>query len=143
MSTRGLAPFRGSVAVASRLLTARQLQGPYFRRIFHDVYVSASTTVDHLTMCQAAAQLLPPGGALSHETAALFYNVPPFVPGRQRVHLSVPPDCRPVRSEHLVVHRVRLEPGPAHGGFRAAAALARPHVESPMGCRNRRSSTRW
>ena len=99
-STLGLAPFRGSVAVAGGLVTPRQLQGPYFRRIFHDVYVSASTTIDHLTMCQAAALLLPVGGALSHETAALFYNVPPFVPGRRRVHLSVPPECR-----RTVVHR--------------------------------------
>jgi hypothetical protein len=48
-STLGLAPFRGTVAVAGGLVTARQLQGPYFRRLFHDVYVSASTTIDHLT----------------------------------------------------------------------------------------------
>jgi len=110
MSTFGLAPFRGSVAVASGVLTARQLTGPQFRRIFRDVYISASVTVDHLTRCQAAALLLPAGAALSHETAAMFFNVPPFVPGSQRVHLSVPPECRPVRSERLVAHRVRLEP---------------------------------
>lgn len=96
--------------MARGVLTARQLTGPRFRRIFRDVYVSASVTVDHLTLCQAAVLLLPAGGALSHETAALLFNVPPFVPGRQRVHLSVPPECRPTRSEHLVVHRVRLRP---------------------------------
>jgi hypothetical protein len=44
-------------------------------------------TVDQLTLCQAAALLLPAGAALSHETAALLFN-PPFVPGRQRIHLE-------------------------------------------------------
>jgi hypothetical protein len=109
-STIGRAPFRGSIAVAHGLLTARQLAGPRFRRMFRDVYVSACATVDHMTRCQAAALLLPADAALSHETAAMFYNVPPFVPGRRRAHLSVPPGCRPTRSEHLIVHRVRLEP---------------------------------
>ena len=67
-------PFRGSVAVAAGLLTARQLEGPAWRRLFHDVYICADATVDHLTVCQAAALLLPAGAALSHRSAALLHN---------------------------------------------------------------------
>jgi Protein of unknown function (DUF559) len=107
----GRVPFRGSQAVARGTVTSRQLCGPRFRRLFRDVYILASVEVDHLTLCQAAALLLPPGAALSHDSAALFHNVPPFLPGRQPVHISVPPQYRPTRSDTLVLHRVRLEPG--------------------------------
>jgi hypothetical protein len=193
-TTFGLSPFRGSTAVAKGLVTARQLTGRRFRRLFHDVYVLASVTVDDLTLCRAAALLLPPGGALSHESAALLHNVRSFVRGRARIHLSVPPEYRPPRSERLVIHRVELGQGemvrrcglvvtspertafdlgsgrdleaavvaldallhqriirpgtlatiaqsrlgwPGARRFRAAAALARPHVESPMETRVR------
>src|SRR5262245_15621029 len=67
-------PFRGSVAVAAGLLTARQLRSPAWRRLFHDVYICADATVDHLTLCQAAALLLPVGAALSHRSAAMLHN---------------------------------------------------------------------
>jgi hypothetical protein len=67
-------PFRGSVAVAAGLLTARQLRNPAWRRLFHDVYICADATVDHLTLCQAAALLLPAGAALSHRSAAMLYG---------------------------------------------------------------------
>jgi hypothetical protein len=109
-SSIGFEPFRGSAAVARGLVTFRQLAGPRFRRILRDIYVPAPVAVDHLVLCKAAALLLPAGAALSHETAAMFYNVAPFVLGRPRVHLSVPPECRPSRSEHLVIHRVQLNP---------------------------------
>jgi hypothetical protein len=66
-------PFRGSVAVAAGLLTARQLEGSAWRRLFHDVYICADAMVDHLTLCQAAALLLPAGAALSHRSAAMLY----------------------------------------------------------------------
>jgi len=50
------------------------LRGPSLRRLFRDVYVCADGTVDHLTLCKAAALLLPVGGALSHRSAALLHN---------------------------------------------------------------------
>jgi very-short-patch-repair endonuclease len=67
-------PFRGSVAVAAGLLTKEQLRGPAVRRLFRDVYVCADATVDHLTLCKAAALLLPAGAALSHRSAAMLHN---------------------------------------------------------------------
>lgn len=67
-------PFRGSVAVAAGLLTPRQLDGPAWRRLFRDVYISADVAVDHLTLCKAAALLLPAGAALSHRSAAMLHN---------------------------------------------------------------------
>lgn len=67
-------PFRGTVAVAAGLLTPDQLRGPAWRRLFRDVYVHAAMPVDHLTLCKAAALLLPAGAALSHRSAALLHN---------------------------------------------------------------------
>jgi hypothetical protein len=132
-------PFLGSKAVAAGLLTKRQLAGPSWRRLFRDVYVSAGVPVDRITMCLGAALLLPPGGALSHESAAIFHNVaglefspaqvsatpvsatpvsatpasatPASATPASAVRVSVPPGCRLQREGGLVVHRVRLDPG--------------------------------
>jgi hypothetical protein len=67
-------PFRGSAAIAAGLVTMQQLRGPAWRRLFRDVYICADATVDHLTLCKAAALLLPAGAALSHRSAALLHN---------------------------------------------------------------------
>jgi hypothetical protein len=67
-------PFRGSVAVAAGMLTMQQLRGSAWRRLFRDVYICADALVDHLTLCKAAALLLPRGAALSHRSAALLHN---------------------------------------------------------------------
>jgi hypothetical protein len=67
-------PFRGSIAIAAGLLTMQQLRGPAWRRLFRDVYICADARVDHLTLCKAAALLLPTGAALSHRSAALLHN---------------------------------------------------------------------
>jgi hypothetical protein len=104
-------PFRGSAAIARGLLSKRQLAGPAWRRLFQDVYISSTVPVDQVTLCLAAALLLPPGGALSHQSAAIFHNVPPLRYGPQPVRVSVPPSCRLGRSKGLMVHRVRFEPG--------------------------------
>jgi hypothetical protein len=104
-------PFRGSSVVAAGLLTKRQLTGPSWKRLFRDVYISAAVPVDQITMCLAAALLLPAGGALSHESATIFYNVPALRFGPSPVQVSVPSSCRLGRSRGLVVHRVRLDAG--------------------------------
>jgi|SoiMethySBSTD1v2_1073268.scaffolds.fasta_scaffold03066_20 uncharacterized protein DUF559 len=104
-------PFRGSGAIAAGLITARQLAGPAWARLFRDVYISARVPVDLAMRCQAAALLLPAGGALSHDSAALLHNtfIAPF--GSTRVHVSIPPRARLPRDDGLVVHRVLLGPG--------------------------------
>jgi very-short-patch-repair endonuclease len=90
------------------VLTKRQLRGPAWRRLFRDVYIAAGAPVDHLTRCQAAALLLPPGAALSHESAALAHNVHLFPLGSQAAHITVPLSSRLRPSGGLVVHRQLL-----------------------------------
>jgi hypothetical protein len=103
-------PFRGSAAIAAGLITARQLTGPAWTRMFRDVYISTGVPVDLAVRCQAAALLLPAGGALSHDSAALLHNTFITPLGSNRVHVSIPPGSRLPRDSGLVVHRVLLEP---------------------------------
>jgi very-short-patch-repair endonuclease len=100
-------PFRGSVAVAAGLLTARQLDGPAWRRLFRDVYICADATVDHLTLCQAAALLLPAGAALSHRSAAMLHSANVLVRD-QPVEATAGAGLR--SQAGLRVTRSRLEP---------------------------------
>jgi very-short-patch-repair endonuclease len=69
-------PFRGSDAIADGLPTRAQLRGPAWRRLFRDVYVSATTRDDHLLRVTAAALLMPPGAAISGRSAALVWGAP-------------------------------------------------------------------
>lgn len=48
-------PFLGSAAVATGLVTADQLRGPRFTRLFRGIYVRADTEVDFALRCRAAA----------------------------------------------------------------------------------------
>lgn len=157
-------PFRGSAAIAAGLLTARQLTGRGWIRLFRDVYISAGVPVDLVVRCQAAALLLPAGGALSHDSAALFYNTFLTPLGTRQVHLSLPVTAprriafdlgsgiaiaeSVIALDALLYQRVIRPPDlaavdqarrgwPGIDRFRRAAALARPHVESPMETRLR------
>jgi very-short-patch-repair endonuclease len=103
-------PFRGSAAIRAGLITARQLTGPAWTRLYRDVYISAGVPVDLAVRCQAAALLLPAGAALSHDSAALLHNTFIAPLGSTRVHVSIPPRARMPRDDGLVVHRVLLEP---------------------------------
>lgn len=123
-------PFRGSTAVAAGLLTTRQLTGPAWRRLFRDIYISAGTPVDHLTLCRAAALLLPPEAALSHRSAAMLYtanvlrrNQPVEVTAA--TGLRSQPGLRVVRSRLDSVDRWRRGGLPATSPLRTAFDLAR------------------
>jgi hypothetical protein len=48
-------PFRGSRAVAAGFVTAKQLRGPRFRRLFRDTYVRSDVPVDAALLAVAAA----------------------------------------------------------------------------------------
>ena len=69
-------PFRGSHAIAGGLLTRAQLRGPAWRRLFRDVYVSATTRDDHLLRVTAAALVVPVGAAITGRSAALVWGAP-------------------------------------------------------------------
>ncbi|MDR7280896.1 DUF559 domain-containing protein [Catenuloplanes atrovinosus] len=69
-------PFRGDRAVSGGLITRRQLQSAAWRRLFPQVYVEDAAFVpdDHRLWCEAAALLLPPGAAISGDSAAFLWG---------------------------------------------------------------------
>jgi len=86
-------PFRGSVAVASGVLTPSVLAGPRFRRLFPDVYVCAEVEPDLAVRSFAAAVLVGDRGVVGGYSAAelLGASCAPLaapaevvVPGRRR-----------------------------------------------------------
>lgn len=99
--------FLGSSAVAAGLLSARQLEGPAWRRLFRGVYIAADAGIDHLVRCKAAALLLPAGAALSHRSAAMLHSA--NILGRdQPVEATAPVGAR--SQPGLRVVRSVLEP---------------------------------
>ncbi|MGH3874835.1 MAG: hypothetical protein ACRDSR_25585 [Pseudonocardiaceae bacterium] len=69
-------PFRGSAAVATGEVTASQLRGPQFRRIFRDVYVPVALPLTHEVHCQGAALILPAGAVITGRSAATLRGLP-------------------------------------------------------------------
>lgn len=63
-------PFRGSAAVALRLVTSMQLCGPRFRRLFPDIYVCASVEVTLALRSRAAYLFIAGRGVLGGYSAA-------------------------------------------------------------------------
>lgn len=63
-------PFRGSVVVASGLLTRAALRGPRFQRVFPDVYVRADVELDLALRSLAAAVFVGVEGVLGGYSAA-------------------------------------------------------------------------
>ncbi len=108
MEPRGLlnGPFRGPDAIAAGLLTPRQLHGSTWVRLLRGVYVHSSVTVDHRTLCEAAALLLPPGAAIAETSAALLWGAAINNPDKVTVYL--PPGVKLGASAGLVVRRIRL-----------------------------------
>jgi very-short-patch-repair endonuclease len=97
-------PFRGSIAVARGLVTAGELRGPKYLRLFPDVYLASSAATPDLGVWSRAAYLLVErrGGVLGGYAAALLLGAdcaPPGTPaevivaGGQRGH------------DHLLTHR--------------------------------------
>ena len=85
--------FRGSDAVKNGQLTAEQLRGPAWRRLFRDVYADADLPVTHRLRCRAVGLILPPGAALTASSAACV-DALPLGAEREPVHVLVPPGTR-------------------------------------------------
>ncbi|MDQ3760358.1 MAG: hypothetical protein M3460_01230 [Actinomycetota bacterium] len=62
--------FRGPEAVAAGVLTADQLRGPQFRRLYRDVYLPAAMPVTHPVCCEAVALALPTAAVITGRSAA-------------------------------------------------------------------------
>jgi hypothetical protein len=67
-------PFRGSAAMAAGLVTASQVRGPRFRRMFPDVYVSAAAPTDLMCRSLAAAVHVGERGVLVGYSAAELHS---------------------------------------------------------------------
>jgi len=124
-------PFRGSVAVASGVLTPSVLAGPRFRRLFPDVYVCAEVEPDLAVRSFAAAVLVGDRGVVGGYSAAelLGASCAPLaapaevvVPGRRRA----PPG--------LVV-RVEDVPSAERWRVRAAAVTSPVRTALDLACR--------
>ncbi|GAB7037222.1 MULTISPECIES: endonuclease domain-containing protein [Catenuloplanes] len=103
-----LTPFRRRDAVGAGLLTAAELRGPQWHRLYHGVYIerSAFEPGNHRMWCEAAQLLLPPGAAIGGRSAAHLRNVdllergaPVTVVVPHRTSLRAQPMLRVIRGE--------------------------------------------
>jgi very-short-patch-repair endonuclease len=62
--------FIGSEAVATGLLTMRQLRGPFIARVTHGVYRPVWVPLTHKLKCRAACLVLPPAAVVTGASAA-------------------------------------------------------------------------
>ena len=100
--------FRGSHAVTSGLLSRRQLAGPSWRRLFHDVYVHRDVPVTHELRARGAVSLLP-GAVVTGCSAAVLWGVD-LVGPEDDVEVTLPPGSHMVRVRGLRTRRAVLHP---------------------------------
>jgi very-short-patch-repair endonuclease len=82
-------PFRGAAAVAAGLVTADQLRGPRFTRLFRGIYVRADIEVDFALRCRAAALTGGSRGVLAGWAAAELLGAP-CAPAEAPVEIVLP-----------------------------------------------------
>ena len=82
-------PFVGSAAVAAGRVTADQLRGPRFTRLFRGVFVCSEAEVDFALRCRAAALLVGRRGVLAGWAAAELLGAS-CAPAGASVELVVP-----------------------------------------------------
>ena len=99
--------FRGSDAVASGVLTADQLRGPQFRRLYRDVYLPAGVPITHSVRCEGAALVLPSAAVITGRSAATLRGIP-LARAIDPVEIVVPLVTRIARRSGLDVRRSDL-----------------------------------
>lgn len=99
--------FVGSEAVAEGLLTAKQLRGPYVRRILTGVYAPIWVQRTHALKCEGAALVLPKEAVITGRSAATirgadlaFYEDP--------VEIIADPDLRVSRRWGIDLRRTEI-----------------------------------
>ena len=72
-----LTPFRRRDAVGAGLLTAAELKGPRWQRLYQGIYIEGSVFAvgDHRMWCEAAQLVLPAGAAIGGRSAAYLWGV--------------------------------------------------------------------
>jgi G:T-mismatch repair DNA endonuclease (very short patch repair protein) len=86
--------FRGTHAVAGRLLTAKQLRSSAWVRLRQDVYADADLPVDHRVLVSAVGLSLPAGGGFAGRSAAVLWGVPDVATTADPVEVVLPPGRR-------------------------------------------------
>lgn len=100
--------FRGSEAVASRVLTHGQLRGPEFVRLFRDVYVPAGIPVTHEIRCLGIALVLSDEAVITGRSAATLRGAV-LARAWDPIELVVPLRSRIARRVGLDVRRTDLD----------------------------------
>jgi hypothetical protein len=128
----GRQPFRGSVAIASGRLTAAELRGGRWRRLFHDVYVDANVRDSDQLIAAAALLRAGEGAVLTGRTAANLWGAglepPGFVEITSEGRLSVrgiTAHIGTVASSEVVRHRGLAVSTAAHTAWDLARTLRR------------------
>jgi hypothetical protein len=68
-------PFRGTNAIDAGIITAEQLRSSAWRRLFRDVYVSATMPVSYRLRLAGAELILPPGAVITGRSAAHLWGL--------------------------------------------------------------------
>jgi hypothetical protein len=76
--------------VRAGVLTPNDLRSTAWRRLFRDVYVCASASVDHALRARAAATFVLPGAVVTGRSAAVLWGLP-LAETVDDVELTVPP----------------------------------------------------
>jgi hypothetical protein len=97
--------FRGTTAVRRGLLTADDLRGPNWCRLFPDVYADARLEVTHTLRARAAASVLLPHAVVSGVSAAALWELDDLAGPADDVELTVPPGAPRGAAPGVVVRR--------------------------------------
>jgi len=82
-----LVPFTRAEARAAGV-SAKQLIGGRYQRLFHNIYVSAAVVLTPALLASAVLKACPPGSQVSHFTAAELWGA--IVPSQPLTHVSCP-----------------------------------------------------
>ncbi len=96
--------FRGSETVAAGALTADQLRGPQFRRLYRDVYLPAAMPVTHQVCCEGIALVLPTAAVITGRSAATLRGIQ-LARATDPVEIVVPLETRIARRSGVDVRR--------------------------------------
>jgi very-short-patch-repair endonuclease len=96
--------------VADGALTAEQLRGPQFRRLYRDAYLPAGMPPTHERRCEALALVLPPEAVITGRSAATLRGIQ-LARAIDPVEIVVPLETRVARRSGVDVRRSDLTAG--------------------------------